>query len=267
MDEILFSAHQEKDVKLLAKGWKNPTSEDSGLWFPWQKTRAIGHIKALESVVTRFVWSPIIWENGERKKVNFLRANLLVLDFDDGKMTVADALGKFYAYKCLVGTTKSHLKDKNGLVCDRFRVVLGLDNVVTDAHQYSDLTKMYAQIFESDLAATDTARCYQPCTSIELIGDWENGKTIYSIPPVKYIPDTYEHSSVRSDGMTPAIAYWQGYPPVGTRNRAAFMAACDLYKRGVHSQDIFILMRPYADQQTFPDSELRSVIISASRGK
>ena len=75
-------------------------------------------------------YSPFVFENGLKKSENWNNnnQNLLILDIDDG-LTITEAKEKFKDYKYLICTTKSHQKDKKGIVCDRFRVILKAINV------------------------------------------------------------------------------------------------------------------------------------------
>lgn len=267
-DELLFSVHTERDPKLIARGWRQPTSEDKSLWMPWQKSRAQGNLATLRSAILRFCWSPIIWRNGERKKDNFVAANLLVLDFDNGLLTTDDMFPKFIMYKYLVAPTKSHLKEKNGVVCERFRLIAKLDRTIYSAQEYTDITRMWAQVFSADEAATDAARAYQPSIQIDYVGDWENGKEIMGATPPKFVsPQPPLKYNLNSNGETYAIKAWERGIPEGGRNRAAFQAACDWAKIGLPCEHIFQKMRPFADSATFPDHELIQCIRSAMARK
>jgi len=66
------------------------------------------------------------FENGHRKIDNWRGGNnCLIFDIDD-KLSLEDAFKIIQAnhFKALVITTKSHQKDKNGVVCDRYRIIL-----------------------------------------------------------------------------------------------------------------------------------------------
>jgi len=67
------------------------------------------------------------WNNSEQ--------DLLILDIDDG-LTITEAKEIFKSYKYLIATTKSHQKDKKGLVCDRFRIILASDNTPKGEHYF-----------------------------------------------------------------------------------------------------------------------------------
>lgn len=56
--------------------------------------------------------------------------NLIILDIDDG-LSITEAKELFKEYQYLMATTKSHQKEKKGVVCDRFRVIFQSDNIPT----------------------------------------------------------------------------------------------------------------------------------------
>lgn len=62
------------------------------------------------------------------KNWNNSSQDLIIFDVDNG-LTVAEAKVMFSSYKYLICTTKSHMQDKKGVVCERFRVILKSDNI------------------------------------------------------------------------------------------------------------------------------------------
>ena len=73
-------------------------------------------------------YSPVTWVDGYRKGENYKSGeDCIVFDIDDG-MSLHQAKQIFSDYMGLIVTTKSHQKDKNGIVCDRFRVILPYKN-------------------------------------------------------------------------------------------------------------------------------------------
>jgi len=62
--------------------------------------------------------------NGHRKKEYVIPGqNMIAFDIDEG-MTIEDMVQILEPYQYLLYTTKSHRKEKNGVVCDRFRVII-----------------------------------------------------------------------------------------------------------------------------------------------
>ena len=75
-------------------------------------------------------YSPYTFIGGKKIRDNWSNEyqNLLVFDIDDG-LSIDGAKELFKKYQYLICTTKSHQKDKKGLVCDRFRVILESNNI------------------------------------------------------------------------------------------------------------------------------------------
>ena len=75
-------------------------------------------------------YSPFEFFNKTKNSDNWcnLKQNILILDIDDG-LSIEEAKKKFKKYKYLMCTTKSHQKEKQGIVCDRFRIILIAKNI------------------------------------------------------------------------------------------------------------------------------------------
>ena len=62
--------------------------------------------------------------HGHRTDDNAIEGqNMLAFDIDEG-MTIDEAVSKLKNYTYILYTTKSHRKDKGGIICDRFRVLM-----------------------------------------------------------------------------------------------------------------------------------------------
>lgn len=90
--------------------------------------------------------SPIVWKDGQRRKAGFVRAEVFAFDFDRG-MTLDEARTEFAAFQGVIYTTKSHRQEKNGVTCDRFRVMLALDRAVTDPAEWDLLQRTLCTLF------------------------------------------------------------------------------------------------------------------------
>lgn len=142
-------------------------------------------------------YSAHTFKNGYRKKENAIAGtNLLILDIDDGA-TVEMAKLLFEDYTYLIATTKSHLKEKNGIVAERFRIIFPMANTYDlDSEQYS---KFMANIMEDlpievDKACKDSARCYYASEGEH----WYNEGILFDAD--KYIPNTQEEEQYRKKG-------------------------------------------------------------------
>lgn len=108
-------------------------------------------------------YSPFIFNNNYRKSDNYIKniSNCIVLDFDDG-YTRDDFKSVLDGIAYATGTTKSHMISKNGLTCERFRVIIPtLTAIDLTSEEYSDMMREIFEVFpQADTACKDTARAY-----------------------------------------------------------------------------------------------------------
>lgn len=95
--------------------------------------------------------------NGYITDENYLREqNLFIIDVDDG-LSIEDAKGLFADYTYLISTTKSHQKDKHGIVCDRFRLILPtISKFHLEPKVYTD---MYMNVLEAIGVSEADSKC------------------------------------------------------------------------------------------------------------
>jgi hypothetical protein len=99
-----------------------------------------------------------------RSKADWQGGNtMLIFDVDTGT-TIEEAKSMFIDTACAIMPTKSHQKEKNGVVCDRFRVFLPLAIPIdfTDAKQFTRIMKNVAESFNLsfDTATADPSRMF-----------------------------------------------------------------------------------------------------------
>jgi len=112
------------------------------------------------------VWA---WKDGVRLSANAVSCSGLMYDFDDGRLSLDEARERLieagvHAY---LMPSKSHGKEKHGVVCDRFHIFIPFYRPV-DVEIGSDLlvSQAWATIDRSGL---DRARFFDPPQSVELI--------------------------------------------------------------------------------------------------
>lgn len=108
------------------------------------------------------LYSPTQYKHNYRKSANYLGfADFIVLDFDEGWNDYHEQLfNNFIGYKV---PTKSHMKDKNGIVCERYRIILLLSTPITLG--YKEYKRLYKHIMKdldifSDKSCVDACRFY-----------------------------------------------------------------------------------------------------------
>lgn len=99
--------------------------------------------------------------SGKRNNKSARGISVIILDIDED-VTLKQGIELFSFYKSLIVTTKSHQKDKKGLIADRFRVILFLNFCLIDMVYYSKLMKVLTRYYKSDIACTDPARYFAP---------------------------------------------------------------------------------------------------------
>ena len=110
---------------------------------------------------------------GHRRADNFLEGqNLISFDIDEG-MTIDEAQEILHEYTYLIYTTKSHQKEKNGSVCDRFRILLPTKTkfyVTPEQHKmmYENL-EVALEITSNDTQTRNVSRLFYTNPDAEVI--------------------------------------------------------------------------------------------------
>jgi hypothetical protein len=229
-----YSPHRSNPEKtwLYAKDFKTAQSD----------------IKGLIDLVQEHVWSPIVWKDGIRKEANFISADWCVLDFDDPEMTLAQALNVFCDRVHVIGTTKSHLKEKGGIICDRFRVCLKFSETITNLREYRWNIARYLDQYPVDKACKDGARFFYPC--VDIISSLDSAEA-YREDVDHKVPENFERpkdikaavkrlrSGIFSDVISDAILK----PiPEGRRNAMCYRVSIDLTIAGYSEEDIIQIL-------------------------
>jgi hypothetical protein len=192
-------------------------------------------LKDLANIIVNAVWSPICWKNNRRLSDEFFCSDFLVLDYDDQKTSLDETLKWVKAYSHIVGTTKSHQKEKSGIVCDRFRVVIPWHARINDLNTYRQNMERILSLMKSDLACKDGARIYQPCKKIISIGDGKKAEWNAYEQPKKHEPLNNYYTETKT------IPLWlQDFmttpPSNGERNKTAYKIAYYLARYGFSEQ-------------------------------
>ncbi|RLA82647.1 MAG: hypothetical protein DRG78_06575 [Epsilonproteobacteria bacterium] len=125
---------------------------------------ASGEWNNTHKITKSFEYSAGYSPTGNRNNKSVKGVEAVILDFDDG-IFFEEGIEVFNQYRSLCITTKSHQKNKNGLISDRFRVILPLDICIIDMKYYTRLMKVITRYYKSDIACTDSARYYSPSSN------------------------------------------------------------------------------------------------------
>ena len=227
-----------------------PDHQKPALYAKGFKSASVDQLQRIAKCISSFVWSPCIWNQGERKEANFLSSDWAVLDFDDGEMTLSQAMEQWQDCVHVIGTTKSHLKEKGGLVCDRFRVALKFSQTITDLKTYRYNMKILLDRFPADKACKDGARFFFPCTQIVSI---QGGEESFLEEVNNMVPDHFEKENTakiekykRSLKLPGSLVLRIKTPIVeGKINTTLYGLGKDLAKYGMSLEETFQIVARY----------------------
>lgn len=204
-------------------------------------------IKTVQDLVkhaTTCNYSMGVFKDNYRTKKNFQQAQAIAIDVDNDGLndnyTIAEAAEKFAQYKHIIMPSKSHKKEKNGKVADRFRVILFLSDTITDPKDFQATWKTVYECYPAaDRACKDASRFFFPSTEVYSIQT--SGKTW---PVTKYVqPEVTELDSTLSEGVKGTLSkqtleFLINGAPEGRRNVSLFKAAKDMQEQGYTEQDV-----------------------------
>lgn len=199
------------------------------------------NMSLLGDTILNGVWSPIIWKDGERRSSNFIEAHFLALDFDQpGEESMLDINDSLKDFKRIIATTKSHGKDKGGITCDRFRLVLPFDKPITNVDEYIYNIKLAMKRFpHADKSCSDAGRFFFPSKEIVVIDreseyTWE--KKLYT-PATSYTTPIHHITKTRTlNSFTKSFINYGTY--YDSRNVTTFRCALDMFKADFTESEI-----------------------------
>ncbi len=229
--------------------------------------------------ISRHVWSPVVWRDGRRRQDHFVCADLCVLDFDSPEMSLDEALRTFCDMAHVIGTTRNHQRDKHGVTCDRFRVVLQFSRQITSLASYlCSLQKVVAR-YPADPAPKDGARFFFPCKEIVSVEQAGYTEAVVEPPSGDEIAKAYRSRRrgciYQRDGRLPrwlADFLEHGRVTGAGRNQTIYRAARNLAAFGEPPERIIdmITAAPFdrgSGSQMIDDAEIfRSVNNGISKG-
>lgn len=180
-------------------------------------------------------WSPSTFTTDTRSVANFKATSLLVLDIDAG-CTLDQAKEAFKEHNTAILLSKSHGIEKNGVVADRFRVIIPLSQEIVDKGVY-EATWLKAQERWPfiDRACKDASRFYYPCT--ELWDGWR-GRSIDPELPALRPEVTPREAGVHGLLSRKTLDFLVHGAPAGQRHAALVAATGDMRDQGYAVEDI-----------------------------
>ena len=153
---------------------RNPNDDECFFKYGW-KYKYCPSAHEMADYVSKYRTGCPIWRNFERLKKNFMFADWLPIDVDEG-MSLDYAISHIKDYIHVVGTTRSHQipkknsKDPKGpkITCDRFRIFLKFQDRVHDIDNYEYTAKKWARLFKADMSVTGAQAMVRPCKPISI---------------------------------------------------------------------------------------------------
>lgn len=157
----------------------------------------VQNIEELAHIVVKENYSLGVFKDNHRKKEKFISADSIALDFDEG-YSIEDAKRDFETYSHIIAPSRSHRKPKEmsrkeaqgkryyeTVVADRFRVILFLENQITDYDTFVSTWHALAKPYPaSDFRCKDATRFWFKSTDIYSLRKGGKRIPVVSPPPV-----------------------------------------------------------------------------------
>lgn len=119
-------------------------------------------MQRLADIITTHSWAPALFKDNIRNNKNFISTDSITLDFDE-KVTHKEVIKRLesYGWNYILTFSKSHMKEKNGKIEERFRLLLPLAEPVKSSSHFKSTWNLLKEIFpEQDVACKDQARFF-----------------------------------------------------------------------------------------------------------
>jgi hypothetical protein len=240
--------------------------------------KKVGKFNNLHNVVNKYRYSAGTFHNNHILDSNYNEEqNLFIIDIDED-MSIEEAKNLFSSMTYLILTTKSHQVEKNGTVCDRFRIILPtLSTFHLKPDVYSRTYRNVLQalgVSEADEKCSNASRWYYPFKDAKY---WYNEGDMLDIRP--FIVDSVERKNSeqamknydkeeapddqRVDG---ALRWFVNSTTNGNRNDNVFKL-CMLLKDkiGITDWERWVVHGNACLTDPISDSDMKSTLSSASR--
>ena len=216
--------------------------------------RKVGTFKGLADKIINadFRYSAGSFRNDYINDANYLQEqNLFIIDIDND-LTLEDAKNLFSGMTYLIATTRTHQKEKKGIVCDRFRIILPtMSTFHLSPDVYSD---MYMNVInslgieEADTQCRNASRWYYGNPDGEY---WYNEGELLDIRT--FIPDSSEHKEASSSVNKYDTSTYDA--PASVRVDAALRWFLANTSKGNRNKNIFLLGALLKDSQKISEPD------------
>jgi hypothetical protein len=198
-------------------------------------------------------YSGSTFRDGHRSLQNFEQTNLVILDIDE-ELTLVKAEKRLNGYKYILALTRNHQKikttktGKKKPACDRFRIILFLDGIITKKEDYKNTCHQLLTMFpELDTQCSEASRFFYASTEIYSYSDEGRLVTI-----AEYNAPKQSHTEQNSTGLLGNLSrntkdFLANGAEEGTWNGRLFSASLDLNEQN-YPMDIARTLLEAVDQ-------------------
>lgn len=203
-----------------------------------------------------------VFKDDYRTKANFIQAESIGLDFDDG-VTLAEAEEMFKDYSHIIAPSRNHQVEKNGVKQDRFRVILLLSTPITNAETFeATWFSLYQKYPKLDKACKDASRFFYPSKYIH--STRTGGLKVEPVESYPELPDSARDWSYLADGDKStegqlgdlgkrALKFLTLGAPKGQKHAELYASARDAHQNGYSSEWFIEQLRLLTDKFEDPD--------------
>lgn len=233
------------------------------------------HAKELWNIISVHTYSPIIYKHDYRMGDNFLYSDLCVLDVDNDKgiYTLEDCKRDFGDCTILVGSTRSHMIDKHGVIAPRFRILIPWETRIRCPYTYKASIEYAQGLCEgADKSTKDLARMFYPCKELLFASGPGEKMPVVNLKP-EAIKAQIQHDNTKSvaSANAPIPQHIKDFLKLGkvfggSRNTSIYTTARTLLEKGLTLTEIEaeIAKAPF-DRRGFFYHEIKTALKSAEK--
>lgn len=211
---------------------------DKATFTPFE-VKSIGELAEL---ILKQPYSLGTFKDDHRTKDNFIQTKAIGLDFDSG-VTLWEATELFKDYMHIIAPSRNHQVEKNGIVEDRFRVILFLSSPITDNETFEATWYSLATKFPKlDKACKDSSRFFYPSKYIHSSSrDGNKVDPVAPKPKIEPVEKTVEINVDLTKGELGrrTLNFLLKGSTKGQRHNDLYAAARDAHQQG-YSQEWFL---------------------------
>ncbi len=217
------------------------------------ETVEIKNFNGLLKFICESDYSGSTFQNNHRSLDDFVSTELAIIDIDSN-LSIQDALNRLNGYRYILATTKSHQKVKKTKAgkeipaCDRFRIILFFDKLVTNhrdfKHSYLTLCELFPEL---DSSCAEASRFFYK--SDKVISSCASGLKIKSlVAPEAVQPEReYRNEQILGKLSSQTKDFLKEGAKSGEWNNRLFKACIDLHEQNYPMETAKIILDKVQD--------------------